>query len=179
MPHEAQPGAMGQPAAGAMGAMGGAGSDDSANRPGGGIGVPIDTPDPLSKYKWWILGAMTLMLAAGAGYLLRSRGAFTTASPLRVAGKGFDERLFADYVSEAAPTAKERRAGFATSGYPSAPAPSDVPRGAGGNSAVLNILKEELFAIESEKLNGTLSASEYADVKMGLEAVLKRALKTT
>ena len=26
------------------------------NQPGGGIGQPINTPDPLSKYKWWILG---------------------------------------------------------------------------------------------------------------------------
>jgi hypothetical protein len=46
-----------------------------------------------------------------------------------------------------------------------------------GNAVLLSILKDELFAIESEKLSGTLSASEYAEVKMGLEAVLKRALK--
>jgi hypothetical protein len=41
----------------------------------------------------------------------------------------------------------------------------------------MSILKDELFAIESEKLAGTLSQSEYAEVKAGLEAVLKRALK--
>jgi len=27
-----------------------------AGQPGGGIAPPINTPDPLSKYKWWILG---------------------------------------------------------------------------------------------------------------------------
>src|SRR5271156_1429064 len=37
-------------------------------RPGGGLGVPIDTPDPLDKYKWWILGAITLVFAVGAGF---------------------------------------------------------------------------------------------------------------
>ena len=41
------------------------------------------------------------------------------------------------------------------------------------------MLKEELFAIESEKLSGALSPSEYADVKRGLDAILKRTLKGT
>jgi|GEM_PF-676644 len=39
--------------------------------PGGGIGEPINQPDPLSKYKWWILGAIALVLVAVAAYLLR------------------------------------------------------------------------------------------------------------
>jgi hypothetical protein len=46
-----------------------------------------------------------------------------------------------------------------------------------GNAALLNSLKDELFALESEKLSGTISPAEYADAKAGLEAVLKRALK--
>jgi hypothetical protein len=41
---------------------------------------------------------------------------------------------------------------------------------------LLNVLKEELFAIESEKLSGTLSTTEYAQIKTGLEALLKRTL---
>ncbi len=41
------------------------------NQPGGGIGEPINTPDPLSKYKWWILGGLGLLLAAAAAFLLR------------------------------------------------------------------------------------------------------------
>jgi hypothetical protein len=45
-----------------------------------------------------------------------------------------------------------------------------------GNAVLLDILKEELFAIESEKLSGTLSPDEYAKIKTGLEAVLKREL---
>jgi ribosomal protein L29 len=41
----------------------------------------------------------------------------------------------------------------------------------------LNALKEELFALESEKIAGTLSPSEYAEQKAALETVLRRALK--
>jgi hypothetical protein len=45
-----------------------------------------------------------------------------------------------------------------------------------GNAALLNALKEELFALESEKIAGTLSLEEYATLKSALETVLKRAL---
>jgi ribosomal protein L29 len=45
------------------------------------------------------------------------------------------------------------------------------------NSALLNALKEELFALESEKIAGTLPADEYEKVKAALETVLRRALK--
>lgn len=48
---------------------------------------------------------------------------------------------------------------------------------AGGKAALFAFLKDELFAIESERLSGTLSQEEYAGIRMGLEAVLKRALK--
>jgi len=44
-------------------------------------------------------------------------------------------------------------------------------------SSLLNALKEELFAIETEKINGTISPEDYASVKSALEIVLKRALK--
>ncbi len=44
-------------------------------RPGGGLGPPIDAPDPLEKYRWYILGIFAVVLAAGAVYITkRSRG---------------------------------------------------------------------------------------------------------
>src|ERR1017187_6963111 len=59
MPREAQNSAPGQPADGGMGEA--AQGDASApGRPGGGIGNPIGTPDPLTKYKWWILAGLAL-----------------------------------------------------------------------------------------------------------------------
>jgi hypothetical protein len=45
------------------------------------------------------------------------------------------------------------------------------------NNALLNALKEELFALESEKLSDTITAKDYAEAKAALETVLKRALK--
>ena len=38
-------------------------------RPGGGLGPPIDAPDPLEKYRWYILGGFAVILAAGAVYI--------------------------------------------------------------------------------------------------------------
>jgi hypothetical protein len=59
------------------GAQGG-GADD--NRPGGGLGKPIDTPDPLSKYKYWIIGGLLLLMAAIAGFLLSKPSAPAAAA---------------------------------------------------------------------------------------------------
>ena len=46
------------------------GSNTVNNRPGGGLGQPIDTPDPLSKYKWWIIAGIALLMAGAAGFFL-------------------------------------------------------------------------------------------------------------
>jgi Carboxypeptidase regulatory-like domain len=60
-----------------QGAQGGAGPGDNGqgavagNQPGGGIGEPINTPGPLTKYNWWILGGVGLLLVIGAAFLLR------------------------------------------------------------------------------------------------------------
>ena len=63
-------GAAGQGSAGT--AAGGASTTATpGSTPGGGIGEPINTPDPLTKYKWWILGGLALLLATGAAFLLR------------------------------------------------------------------------------------------------------------
>ncbi len=44
------------------------------SRPGGGLGPPIDAPDPLEKYRWYILGGFGIVLATGAFYITtRSR----------------------------------------------------------------------------------------------------------
>ena len=46
------------------------------SRPGGGLGPPIDAPDPLEKYRWYILGGFGIVLVAGAIYIAtRSKSA--------------------------------------------------------------------------------------------------------
>lgn len=151
MPREQQGGAGGQGAQMA--------AQPSGGQPGGGIGEPINTPDPLTKYKWWILGAVGLLMAATAGFLLRKPAGATAAAPavpnpLHPTGRSFHT---------AAPLA---------TGTVSA------PNVAGNHQAsLLGALKEELFALESEKLRGNITADEYAEQKTALETVLKRALK--
>jgi hypothetical protein len=147
MPREQQ-GTSGAQAQGAMGAQDASGSPEASapaagGRPGGGIGNPIDTPDPLSKYKWWILGGLALLLAAAAAFLLRKPvGAPAAGSP--------PEAGAVPYPSFGSPAAK--------------------------HTQLLNAIKEEMFALESEKINDAISPEEYAKVKAALETVLKRAL---
>ncbi len=57
-----------------------AGAAAPTGQPGGGIGEPINTPDPLSKYKWWILGGIALVLVTAAAFLLRK----PAGAPVRV-----------------------------------------------------------------------------------------------
>jgi len=155
MPREQQ----GTPQAGAQAGMPGqdAGAPQAgpSSTPGGGIGVPINTPDPLTKYKWWILGALAILLAAGAAFFLRK--------PPGAMQPG------------AAPTGAAATSAAASQAY-TAYAPAPVQTAAASGSALLNALKEELFAIESEKINGTITPEDYASVKLALEIVLKRAL---
>jgi hypothetical protein len=67
-------GSGGADASGQAGAGGTAtGTAATDTRPGGGLGVPLDpegTNDPWAKYKWWILGGLGLVMAAGAGFML-------------------------------------------------------------------------------------------------------------
>jgi hypothetical protein len=58
----------GQPEAGAQ-AAGGSAAAGRDSRPGGGLGPPIDAPDPLEKYRWYILGGFGVVLATGAIYI--------------------------------------------------------------------------------------------------------------
>jgi hypothetical protein len=151
MPRDAQ-GAPGQQAEGGM-------ADTGPNaKPGGGIGVPIDTPDPLSKYKWWILAGLALLLAAAVAFFLRKQRGIAGSEPVAV-NDTFEARPSPTFASSTAPAA------------------SYSPPPKAGNAVLLNALKEEMFSIESEKISGTISPVEYAEVKAGLEAVLKRALK--
>jgi hypothetical protein len=136
LPRDDQSAQGSQEAASGMGAQeGGQQASAVGAQPGGGIGNPINTPDPLSKYKGWILGGLALLMVVTAAFLLRK--------PAAVAA--FDAGV-------AQPPAAK-------------------------SAALLNVLKEELFALESEKIAGTLTSEEYAKLKAALDTVLKRALK--
>ena len=137
MPREAQGQGGGDAAAAGPEAAQSSAANDT--RPGGGLGNPIDTPDPLNKYKWWILSGLALLLAVAAAFLLRAKPEAAAPAP-------------------------------AVTGQVPVTAPS------GGQSDLLAALKEELFALETERLEGKLSEQEYAEQKTALETVLRRAL---
>jgi hypothetical protein len=99
--------------------------------------------------------AIFLLLAGAATFLLRRRGLLQTSAGDAVMQPSGSPIL----PQELSPV---RRA-------PVQAAPS--------STSLLNTIKEELFAIESEMLTGTLSPDEYTRIKSGLEAVLKRELQ--
>jgi Carboxypeptidase regulatory-like domain len=57
------------------GGAGGAGGAENGPRPGGGIGAPIDAPDPLSRFRLPLLTMLAGMLALGALFMVSRRGA--------------------------------------------------------------------------------------------------------
>jgi len=119
------------------------GSAAADTRPGGGLGNPLDPEgkdDPWAKYKWWILGALGLVMAVGAGIMLKG--------------------------------------GPQGSSAPVAPGviPGAIPGATAGPDGLLSAMKEELFVLESDRLQGRLTEAEYAEQKTALEVVLRRAL---
>ncbi len=101
---------------------------------GGGLGKPIDQDaehDPWAKYKWWILGALALILAGAAGILLRRPPPQLTAV---------------------------------------------APQPAQQSTSLQQALKEELFALETDRLQKKITDEEYAAHKNALDIILLRAL---
>jgi hypothetical protein len=119
----------------AGGAEGG-GQAQASNRPGGGLGVPNEQPDPLRNGQWLFLGVLTVFLTAGAVYVYTAK-----PQPAMVA-------------------AKPAKAGKNRSG-----------------SALLEAMKEELFQLESDRLEGKISQQEYESSKAALDKTLQRAVK--
>ncbi len=135
------------------GAQGGQSSAMADNRPGGGLGAPIDAPDPLHSYRWVILGGLGVVLVCGAAFVVNRSSQGTTPAAAPVA---------------TAPVTPAVAAKAAVAG--TAPAPNDRA------AMLLEGLKEELFQLEVEKQQGRISESDYESAKAALDQTLKRAL---
>jgi hypothetical protein len=82
MPREAQAQGTGETKPLAQGAApAGGGGEEAAGRPGGGLGRPIDTPDPLHEYRWQFLGGLALLLAMGAFFVWNRPAGAAAAAP--------------------------------------------------------------------------------------------------
>jgi hypothetical protein len=115
---------------------GNGGGQQANNRPGGGLGVPNEQPDPLRNGQWLFLGVLTVFLTAGAVYVYTSK------------------------PQPAIAAAKPSKGGKNRSG-----------------SILLEAMKEELFQLESDRLEGKITQQEYESSKAALDKTLQRAVK--
>jgi hypothetical protein len=146
--------------------------------PGGGLGPPIDAPDPLHQYRLWILGGFAIVLIAGALYVSSRQGKAAAAgmadleSPVAPgpSSPAREARLAASASSVAAsPTASSSQTGGKAAASEMKSAPS--------RSMILDALKEELFELELEHKQGQITQAEYEKAKAALDGTLERALK--
>jgi hypothetical protein len=119
-----------------------------ASRPGGGLGNPESTPDPLLNYRWYILGGLIAVLAAAAFWITNRRPLPAAMAASAASGSA------APSVTTTAPRVSSNRGGL-----------------------ILEALKEELFQLESERLQDKISADEYEKAKAALDQTLARAIK--
>jgi 5-hydroxyisourate hydrolase-like protein (transthyretin family) len=140
------------------GAMGGGNATTQRVGPGGGLGPPIDAPDPLSQYRWWILGGLAIVMSGGA-YLASTRNPRPSTAPAGATSSMIDVTL----PTPAMPPRETRAA--------AAPAPATS-----SSNALLNAMKDELFQLEIERQQGQISQAEYEKTKAALDETLKRAL---
>ena len=132
---------------GGAGQVGGPQVSGRDMRPGGGLGPPIEAPDPLDQYRWYFLGGFAVILAGGAIYI-------QTRSKTRSVSEFADSEV---ELPEPSPTRK--------------PAP------AGRSGMLLEVLKEELFQLELDHKQGRITQQEYDKAKAALDQTLERALK--
>ncbi|MFZ1008504.1 MAG: hypothetical protein WAN65_16800 [Candidatus Sulfotelmatobacter sp.] len=148
------------------------GGAQATNRPGGGLGPPIDAPDPLQKYEWWILGGLAAALVIGGVYVA-SRQQSAARAARQKAGSAVSGSLASGSSASTAMLEEDD--------YESAPVLTPaVNRSAASNrptSMLLEGLKEELFQLEVERRQGQISQAEYEKAKSALDQTLERALK--
>ena len=129
--------------------------------PGGGLGAPEETPDPLHRYRGFILGGLGVALALGVFYVVTrpkpaiSRNQKVAAAPVPAS---------AGVVKSANPKSALRTE------VPAAPTPQNGNR-------LLQALKEELFQLEMERHQGKISGEDYEKAKSALDTTLARAAK--
>jgi hypothetical protein len=136
------------------GAMGGSQGQAAANdsRPGGGLGAPIDVPDPLHDYRAYILGAFALVLVMGGFYVVSKSNHPRPANA--TAGAALSVPAYTDEAEIVEPKTPPRDR----------------------NAFLLEAMKEELFQLEVDRQQGKLSAEEYTKAKSALDETIRRAL---
>ncbi len=191
---QAQGGAMGQAMGTTPDQSAGAAQDQpspQAGGPGGGVSgaVPVGTPDPLTKYKWWILSGVGLALVITAALMLRSKPSqdlphitadetspLASTLPPGVKATEYRAQTMASTQGSTAVVANGNASRSATPAAARATVVPSLSAPAAPGTSMLAALKEELWQLETERLAGKISDEEYATHKSALEVLLKRAL---
>jgi len=177
MPGGAQGGAPGAAGLGASGPMN-ENPQTESSRPGGGLGVPIDAPDPLEKYRWPIIGTFIVLLGIGGWIVTKRQGAVSAAS----GDAGRATLASGPLSSPITGPGAAAIAGSAGASAISASAGVTAARAGNSNAAsrsamLLEALKEELFQLEVERKQGKITPEDYDKAKAALDQTLDRALK--
>jgi hypothetical protein len=146
------------------------------NRPGGGLGPPIDAPHPVQRYELWVLIGLGAALGVGGVSVgLRQQSAKRAG---RAAGtaENIDDESEADGEIDSPRDSRPRLSPARYDGRvrSAANVPQTVPR---PTSMLLEGLKEEIFQLEVEHKQGLISQEEYEKTKSALDQTLQRALK--
>jgi hypothetical protein len=145
----------GQQAAGGDAGGGQAAGRDS--RPGGGLGAPIDSDDPLHDFRAVILGVLALVLVMGGAYVVAKSNTL-----------GPGEKPHPSTSSGQVPS----KTGLG--GVPP-PVPDDAaPRDR--NAKLLEAMKEELFQLELDRQQEKITPHEYDKAKAALDETIRRAV---
>jgi len=150
-----------------QGGQGGGSAQQSG--PGGGLGPPIDAPDPLQKYRWWILGGIAGALVIGGVVVATRQQAANRAAAKAIAKGEFAMESDENFEIPAPPVKKAIRG--------PAPEPRSSEPASSRSSKLLEALKEELFELEVEHKQGRITQLEYEQTKAALDQTLQRALK--
>ena len=137
------------------GGVGGGEGNSAGNPPATGASsrTPAGAPDAMGKARWFILGLVVVGLPAGVVWTMKRKPAAAAASPASVP-------LYTPAsASGSTQSGSNPRQRFTSTG------------------SMLDALKEELFQLESERLQGKISQQEYETAKCGLGALLRRHMK--
>jgi hypothetical protein len=122
------------------------------------LGAPIGSPDPLSTVKWPLLGGLIVVMAGLAIWMLRRK-----PSPQEAAvGPASRTASTSSATYHPTRTVKDLRT-------PQQPTASQT--------SLLDALKDELFQLETDRLQGKISQQDYATAKAGLDMLVRRHMK--
>ena len=125
-----------------------------SGNPGGGLGVPVQGDSPMGSSTWYVLGGLVVALVAG-GYYVAHRAPNHGKMPI-------------SGVSAAAAVAATRETTRTQA------RPMQKLESKNRSDSVLELLKEELFQIETEHLNGALSEEQYKEIRAAINALMRR-----